>query len=656
MTKRHQYDDDRRIRTISPSLGTPITEVAVVGTTLEILLIAVAPEEAHSFTLRTSHPFHIQARYTDESNKRDVDVEFGKAVMFDITRCPRIFIDALRDAPRHITVSLAFEPSEFNPRSSTTAVLRLGIISISLDVDADRDGVIEKDSNLKNSWKWGYLNDGAIVITDFGHYSTRRKHPDYPPGTTYAEMSVRKIQEARRQRKYMTKCLIRSRGPRPSGGWSLHLAFPDKESQRCVYIYRKNPLQEENERLLGPGIIKMETVDIKFPQRSEIPLWLKGLPRTMGEGHGVFSIDMILKYHGIAAYKDSIQLRASPFIIPSSTEAAVNIFIDTGPGNTQLINTLSRIAEGKTDLNVVQYSDEMNDSLQGHMLFGYTQTPTQTLPVVFVTSAELLKYSTIIQNNLTEDTQICHCHDACNTMHPLVAMPSTPPRYPLGCILIKEDEINCGVWFRKLLRRQKVQPIIQIPLDWMKKPSMTSIINFVQSPRENHEKGFKVIISSTKQAFTILKHLQDSGRGDTRIFEGIKSVDFDHFIDDIKRILVEKMDLKPNDFLEVPMMWMRSEINPKKAVPYFPNPVNMIILDKHAVVPRLFGPVVKGMDMFEDFVQEQLHSQTVVRLVHFVDVWNTEIHDIDSTVTVQRHTPLPYKWWNMNVKEPYQKV
>ncbi|MED6239677.1 hypothetical protein ATANTOWER_009560, partial [Ataeniobius toweri] len=58
------------------------------------------------------------------------------------------------------------------------AILYLTAIEISLDVDADRDGIVEKNNPDKESWKWGPNGHGAILLVNCDSEKTYNKKPD----------------------------------------------------------------------------------------------------------------------------------------------------------------------------------------------------------------------------------------------------------------------------------------------------------------------------------------------------------------------------------------------------------------------------------------------------------------------------------------------
>ena len=73
--------------------------------------------------------------------------------------------------------------------------------------------------------------------------------------------------------------------------------------------------------------------------------------------------------------------------------------------------------------------------------------------------------------------------------------------------------------------------------------------------------------------------------------------------------------------------------------------VNMLVINKHCIVPKPFGPVVSTVDQFEKDVLDKL--QPLGLTVSFLDCWDEyhvnlgEVHC--ATNTLRKLTPA--RWW-----------
>jgi protein-arginine deiminase len=74
--------------------------------------------------------------------------------------------------------------------------------------------------------------------------------------------------------------------------------------------------------------------------------------------------------------------------------------------------------------------------------------------------------------------------------------------------------------------------------------------------------------------------------------------------------------------------------------------VNLLTFEDQALVPRTFGPVVDGQDVFEQVTRQRLEALGLV--VRFVDVWDL-YHRLEGEVhcgsNVDRTMPEGASWW-----------
>ncbi|XP_070553402.1 protein-arginine deiminase type-3-like isoform X2 [Ptychodera flava] len=611
--------------------------------------------------METSHPFHVKFRFKDDRKKRASVLSPGKVVQFD-QGDPRVYIDAIREAPRHIKITLVLKPNE--SAHSQCAIIRLGIISLSFNVDSQDDsGAVEHGNKGQDK---GGGNSRAIVINHHGvpGRHLRRRFP--------AKNSATRRKDSESEREIMTRLVIRSRGPRPPRGWTLHLSCPNKDMQNSLCFYRKNQISDENEQIFGANTDLSETPDLGLVHCQRLVVWAKCEHAYENSGNIPFScplkIDMVLKYRGTVFFTESLKCLPSPFIIPSTTQPAVNVYLSLkGVENHKILQALGRITQKNTDLKFSILQTEGLVDLKSNLMFGYTESPGITLPIMLSS----VKFTDPVLNdviyNSDRNLQICHIHNGRDILRSILPTPPIYPQFPLGCLLVADNlEMNNSS------DCQIPQPLIRICLDWMLSPDVRSIVNFIPVTQEQHLKGFKVVMPSTMKMFRLLKKLQRLGLGDAYLFEGkckygnqaevkIKEIlDSNHtylweesylfqeFVDHCRQILSARLGLSEEDFIDLPMMWSRSTEDPHKAVPYMPNATNMIVVGQHAVLPRLYGPVVNGVDTVEERVQEELESRIPKGQFHFVESWTDGvIYSIDSFVTIQRQQ-FSSRWWEID--------
>ena len=81
-----------------------------------------------------------------------------------------------------------------------------------------------------------------------------------------------------------------------------------------------------------------------------------------------------------------------------------------------------------------------------------------------------------------------------------------------------------------------------------------------------------------------------------------------------EEILREELGLEDEDIIRVPVVFK------KNGWSLWPNIVNGLVLDKHFICPRPFGPEVEGQDAIEAALRASLQEIGVT--THFVDVFD----------------------------------
>lgn len=101
--------------------------------------------------------------------------------------------------------------------------------------------------------------------------------------------------------------------------------------------------------------------------------------------------------------------------------------------------------------------------------------------------------------------------------------------------------------------------------------------------------------------------------------------------------------------LPVPVLFIESETKPGYAGALTADMVNMLVLNKHCIIPKPFGPVVNDVDVFEKHVKELLEGFEYE--ARFLDDW-TEYHmrsgEVHCGTNTLRETSC-LSWWE---KEP----
>jgi protein-arginine deiminase len=117
-------------------------------------------------------------------------------------------------------------------------------------------------------------------------------------------------------------------------------------------------------------------------------------------------------------------------------------------------------------------------------------------------------------------------------------------------------------------------------------------------------------------------------------------------IDRMQDTMVAGLGLSPvDDVIHIPAIMMPNPSTPSLADALVAGMVNMLVVNKHCIVPKPFGPVVGGVDQFEKDVQDKLTPLGLT--VNFLDCWHEyhvnlgEVHC--GTNTLRAPTAAP--WW-----------
>lgn len=176
------------------------------------------------------------------------------------------------------------------------AILHLTAVEISLDVDADRDGVVEKNNPNKGSWKWGPKGHGAIVLVNCDSERTYWKQPDSE------EDFISKVSDL----KDMSVMVLRTKGPAqlPEGyKLTMHISQGDAESVRVFQSksseVSNNPLNKLFDYFVKdyPLVLSSEVLSQEVPYLggvAEMNFYVEGLRFPDKDFDGLVSINLSL--------------------------------------------------------------------------------------------------------------------------------------------------------------------------------------------------------------------------------------------------------------------------------------------------------------------------------------------------------------------------
>ena len=202
--------------------------------------------------------------------------------------------------------------------------------------------------------------------------------------------------------------------------------------------------------------------------------------------------------------------------------------------------------------------------------------------------------------------------------------------YPFGRVL---TGIQHGLTIHpdiiKFLDRQGVQtPVVTVDTSWLLIGHVDEVVSFVPAP---DRQGFRVLLPSTRLAESILRDALEGGHAALPVFvsrrqemtvasllerisTSAENAVIQTKIDCTREFLCIELGLSHEDFVEMPALF-------EDGIALIPNAVNSLICNGHIIVPRPFGPVVNGDDVFEAAIRSTL--EPLNNTVWFVDDWDS---------------------------------
>lgn len=548
---------------------------------------------------------------------------------------------------------------------------------IKVYIDSNRDGQVSQSDFGQANWVWGKDQHGAILMPNKDR-DLNELAPD--PGSK-SELSVIKVEP-------INSNLL-------DGSVTLH-AYSSENSSKRFTIYRKTG-DGKLEAILG--------VDNKNSNRSlsiSKPLSIHGETlyiesnQIPGEGfEGLITIEFFflvnMKHLWNPSEAKKIIFRVAPWIMTPNTQRALKVFTVKVDNNG--ITENSKFLTGLTDackeahvpLHVIDSKQYLSDRwIQDEIEFGYCQTPSHIIPVVFdsprdrglddfaeneLLGADFGHFSTgnIIQNSL----------DSMGNLEVSPPVVVKGKEYPFGRIVFGGKKIGTYntndrqmmPMIKRMLYSQKVQSPIEIYSDWLTVGHVDEFINFI--PDANSKKGFKLMLASSKVCLEKLKELKEAGNGDVIMFEGRNRLDQNtgglgvnaeisisdflaqsdliewngrcqENIDFNEKILTEELGLQKADIIYAPVLFFNAG---GRALAYFPDMVNHLVINDFNIVPKPYGPKINGKDVFEEMM---INCLPTGRKIRFIDDWYS-YHEVSGEVhcgtNTLREPFVDKKWW-----------
>uniref|UniRef100_A0A674GU46 Protein-arginine deiminase n=1 Tax=Taeniopygia guttata TaxID=59729 RepID=A0A674GU46_TAEGU len=562
-------------------------------------------------------------------------------------------------------------------------------VGISLDVDADRDGVVEKNSPNKASWAWGPEGHGAILLV-----SCDKEFPFIPPSDCDSEPVF-----SREDLLDMAQMVLRTEGPqRLPRGYEIILSVSVSDADKVGVFHVQNPffgqryVQVLGRRKLfhavpypgGAAELHFFVEGLRFPDETFsglVSIHVSLLENSRGRGDGRLHPADRDGARGIPhspIFTDTVVFRVAPWIMTPNTLAPVNLLVCSMKDNYLFTKEIqSLVAKAGCKLKVCfGYINRGDRWMQDEIELGYTQAPHKSFPVVLDSPRERGMEQLPIKELLGPDFGYVHkepLFEAAASLDSFGNVEVSPPvsvagkEYPLGRILIGSSfPASAGRRMTRLVRdflyAQRVQAPVELYSDWLAMGNVNEFVTFVPS---SDKKRFRMLLASPAACYRLFREKQKEGQGEATMFKGYSGTDtkrvtinkvlsndvlaqqnqyVQRCIDWNRDILKKELGLLEEDIIDLPALFKLDKQG--KAVPYFPNTVTMMVLAKDLGIPKPFGPVAGGECCLERRIRALLEPLGL-RCLFLEDVasYHGSLGEVRCGTCVQRR-PFAFQWWH----------
>lgn len=650
-------------RTVRLDRGQRLQAVCVLGTSLNVDVNGGSPPKCLWFSFRSSPNVKIEVLNSDTSQQRVINGEklwpMSKRSLVEL----RMTVPSIETNDGKITFA-------YYGKDSDTPVDKAGIyltgIGLSLDVDADRDGKVERNNPHKATWTWGPEGHGAILLVNCDKDSFMSRTVDADDKLVLSKTDLLD----------MSKMLLRIQGPDklPTGyNLLLYISANDAPNLGVFYKYEK-----DYRHVLGREKLFYKA---RYKGSSELEFYVEGL-RFPDEGfNGLVNIKACLletQVEGIPEtpiYTDAVTFRITPLIITPNTLQPIELYVCSVKENylfQKAINTLAADADCKVQV-CFENLNRGDRWMQDEMEFGYIQAPHKSFPVVLDSPRDGGLKDFPVRQLLGPDFGYVTKFAASSEVTSLDSFGNlevSPPvtaagkKYPLGRILIGSSfPTSSGRRMTKVVRNflyaQRVQSPIELFTDWLFVGHVDEFMTFVPAP---DQKGFRLLLASPSICFRLLQDKKQEGHGDVTMLQGLdnkrwtvtkvlstdtiiqENIYAQHCIDWNRDILKTELGLAEEDIIDIPALY---KLRQDQALALFPNMVNMIVVGKELGIPKPFGPIIQETCAVEDYVIGQLKPLGLkCTFIDNVASYHKHLGEVHCGTNVRRQ-PFSFKWWQM---------
>ncbi|XP_067442677.1 protein-arginine deiminase type-2-like [Thunnus thynnus] len=671
-------------RTLRVDYDKPKQVVCVVGYELKVKLHRSAPPGSKFFSVKCTADvqYSISPPSHETSHLSPIPLNGNSVLLISMSRASQHENDN----------KLSIQYYGKNKDVLGRAVLHLTALEISLDVDADRDGFVEKNNPNKGSWKWGPNGHGAMVLVNCDSEQSDGKKPDTE------QDCISRVSDL----KDMSVMVLRTRGPAklPEGyKLTMHISQGDAESVR---VFRARSSEVGNNVLYMlynqfvkdyPLVLSSDSLSQEVPYVGgvgEMNFYVEGLRFPDKDFDGLISINLSLLepistgLPETPIYTDKVMFRVAPWIMTPNTLKPLEVFVCRTSDNDQFLKGMRNlVARSGYKLNICDEDMNRGDRwMQDELEFGYIDAPHHRFPVVLDSPRDRglkdFPYKELLGPDFGYVTRVAQRKDV-SGLDSFGNLEVSPPvtvngkNYPLGRIIIgvafptATKGRNMTKVVQDFLWAQKVQEPIALFSDWLVVGHIDEFMSFVPAP---DRKGFRLLLASPDAGYKLFRDLQNDGHGQAKMFEGRRDeepVTLDEIlsneslqaennyvqccIDWNRDVLKRELGLDDEDIIDLPILFklMEEMKDEYRAVAYYPDMVNMIVLGKNLGIPKPFGPKVNGRCALEAEMCSLMEGLGLT--CTFIDdfaSYHKRMGEVHCGSNVRRE-PFDFKWWNLEM-------
>ncbi|XP_070812345.1 protein-arginine deiminase type-2-like [Pituophis catenifer annectens] len=661
-----------RDRTLRLQFGHRLEAVCVLGTRLSVDVFGAAPPEAVNFSVKHSQDVSVEVISHDQSDLAPANgakqwpLDPGTFLQIQMTQA------SVETNDSKVTVGYYEENGEHPINQAGVFLTGIGI---SLDVDTDRDGVVEKNNPKKATWTWGPDGQGAILLVNCDKEN---------PFSTTEDCQDEKI-FSKEDLEDMSRMILRTQGPdRLPAGYEMVLHIPLSDTDKVGVFYLQNPFFGQRYiHILGRR--KLSHV-VKYTGGSaELEFFVEGLRFPDESFDGLVSVHVSLlepMAEGIPQapiFTDTVLFRVAPWIMTPNTLSPISVFVCSVKDNYLFLKEINSLVS-KAGCKIRVCSRYMNRSdrwMQDEIEFGYIQAPHKQFPVVLDSPRDGgLKYFAVKEILGPDFGYVTRepLFEIVNSLDSFGNLEVSPPvsvhgkEYPLGRILIGSSFPTSGgrrmtKVVRDFLQAQRVQSPVELYSDWLTVGHVDEFVTFVPIPGK---KQFRMLMASPSACYKLFREKQKEGHGEATMFKGYSGTDtkrvtinkvlsndimvqenqyVQRCIDWNRDILKKELGVREKDIIDLPALFKIDKGG--KAIAYFPNMVNMIVLSRDLGIPKPFGPIIEGECCLEQNASSLLEPLGLAcSFIDDISSYHKRLGEVHCGTNVQRN-PFAFKWWNM---------